>query len=59
MLPMLVETLFRLDETFTTDVCVLEAAVETTETLASTIDSALDTPPRLVETFPKLLLMAT
>ena len=56
---MLVETLFRLDETFTTDVCVLEAAVETTETLASTIDSALDTLTRLVETLPRLLLMAT
>ena len=50
--------MFKLDETFTTEVCVLDAAVETAETLASTVASELDTLPKLVETFPKLLLMA-
>jgi len=58
-LPTLVETL-------TTEVCVLEAAVETVDKFESVVDSELETfvrlvetPPRLVETLPRLLLIAT
>jgi hypothetical protein len=61
-----VETLIRLDETFEAEVCALDAAVETTDRFESVAVREPETPvrlvltaPRLDETFPTLLLMAT